>query len=186
MSDQTEYANMLAGEAYNCLDPRLVALRERAGAWLRRYNASPSAAERQALLQQGLGSSGRQSLIEAPFFCSYGRHIHLGEHVFLNAMCVILDNNEVHIGDHVMVGPAVQMYTAAHSLQAEARIQGWEVARPIVIEEKVWIGGGAIILPGVRIGRRAVVGAGAVVTRDVPPDAIVAGNPARVVRMIEQ
>jgi len=180
MSDQTEYANMLAGEAYNCLDPRLVALRERAGAWLRRYNASPSAAERQALLQQGLGGCGRQSLIEAPFFCSYGRHIHLGEHVFLNAMCAILDNNEVHIGDHVMVGPAVQIYTAAHSLQAEARIQGWEIARPIVIEEKVWIGGGAIILPGVTVGDNAVIGAGSVVTRDVPARATVVGNPARL------
>jgi maltose O-acetyltransferase len=101
-------------------------------------------------------------------------------------LCTILDCNEVHIGHHVMIGPAVQIYTAAHLLQAEVRIQGWEVANPIVIEENVWLGGGAIVLPGVRIGRNAVVGAGAVVSRSVPANTVVAGNPARVIREIEQ
>jgi len=92
----------------------------------------------------------------------------------------------VRIGDHVMVGPAVQIYTAAHTLEAETRIQGWEVAKPIAIEDNVWLGGGAILLPGVRIGRNAVVGAGAVVSRSVPANTIVAGNPARVIREIDQ
>ena len=92
----------------------------------------------------------------------------------------------MHIGHDVMIGPAVQIYMAAHVLQAEARIQGWEVARPIVVEDNVWIGGGAILLPGVWIGRNAVVGAGAVVPRSVPANVVVVGNPARVIREIEQ
>jgi maltose O-acetyltransferase len=100
--------------------------------------------------------------------------------------CTILDCNEVRIGDHVMIGPAVQIYTPAHDLQAETRIQGWEVAKRIVIEDNVWIGGGAILLPGVTIGRNAVVGAGSVVTRDVPANTVVAGNPARMIREIDQ
>jgi maltose O-acetyltransferase len=133
-----------------------------------------------------LGQIGQNSVIEPPFYCSYGQNIHIGDHVFLNVLCTILDCNTVHIGHHVMIGPAVQIYTATHHLQAEARIQGWEVAKPIAIEDNVWIGGGAILLPGVRIGRNAVVGAGAVVTRSVPADTIVAGNPARVTREIEQ
>jgi acetyltransferase-like isoleucine patch superfamily enzyme len=110
----------------------------------------------------------------------------MGDHVYLNVLCTILDCNEVHIGHHVMIGPSVQIYTAAHHLQAETRIQGWEVAKAIVIEENVWIGGSAILLPGVRIGQNAVVGAGAVVTRSVPANTVVAGNPARVIREIEQ
>ena len=97
-------------------------------------------------------------------------------------MCAILDCNEVHIGHHVMIGPSVQIYTAAHDLRAEPRIQGWEVARPITIEENVWIGGGAILLPGVTIGRNAVVGAGAVVSRNVPANTVVVGNPAKVIK----
>jgi maltose O-acetyltransferase len=101
-------------------------------------------------------------------------------------MCVILDCNEVRIGNHVMIGPNVQLYTAAHDLRAEPRNRGIEVAKPITIEDNVWIGGGAIVLPGVRIGRNAVVGAGAVVSRDVPANTVVAGNPARVIREIEQ
>ncbi len=101
-------------------------------------------------------------------------------------MCTIFDNNEVNIGNHVMVGPIVQIYTAAHPIQAETRIQGMEVAKAIVIEDNVWLGGSAILLPGVRIGRNAVVGAGAVVTRSVPANTVVAGNPARVIREIEQ
>jgi maltose O-acetyltransferase len=101
-------------------------------------------------------------------------------------LCAILDCNEVRIGHHVFIGPGVQIYTAAHNLQAEARIQGWEVAKPIVIEDNVWLGGSAILLPGVRVGRNAVVGAGAVVSGDVPRNTVVAGNPARVIREIEQ
>jgi maltose O-acetyltransferase len=186
MSLKTVREQMLAGERYNCLDPDLEAERQRAKALLRRYNLTESAADRLAILQQLFGGIGQNSMIEPPFYCAYGRNTYIGDAVFLNVSCTILDCNEVHIGHHVMIGPAVQIYTAAHDLQAKTRIQGWEVAKPIVIEENVWIGGGAILLPGVSIGRNAVVGAGAVVTRNVPANTVVVGNPARVIREIEQ
>jgi maltose O-acetyltransferase len=183
---RTEKETMLAGETYNCLDPGLEAERQKVKGLLRLYNLAEAASERQTILQQMLGRVGQESIIEPPFYCVYGQHIHLGDHVYLNVQCTILDCNEVHIGHHVMIGPNVQIYTAAHDLRAEARIQGWEVARPVLIEDNVWIGGGAILLPGVNIGRNAVVGAGAVVTRSVPANTVVAGNPARVLREIEQ
>lgn len=177
---------MLAGEPYNCLDPGLEAERQKVKELLRRYNLTEAASERQTILQQMLGGIGQDSIIEPPFYCVYGQHIHLGDHVYLNVLCTILDCNEVHIGHHVMIGPHVHIYTPAHDLRAEARIQGWEVAKPVVIEDNVWIGGGAILLPGVTIGRNAVVGAGAVVSRNVPANTVVVGNPARVIREIEQ
>ena len=183
---RTEKEKMLAGESYNGLDPDLQAELQKAKKLFRLYNLTEAMSERQTILQQLLGQIGQNSIIEPPFYCSYGQNIHIGDHVYLNLLCTILDCNEVHIGHHVMIGPAVQIYTAAHLLQAEARIQGWEVAKPIVIEDNVWIGGGAILLPGVRLGRNAVVGAGAVVSRSVPANTVVAGNPARVIREIEQ
>lgn len=186
MASRSEKEKMLAGERYNILDPALEVERQRVKKLLRLYNQSEETPERQTILEQMLGTVGKEAIIWPPFYCSYGRNIHLGDNVFLNYMCVILDNNEVRIGDHVMIGPSVQIYTAAHDLKAATRIQGWEVAKPITIEENVWIGGGAIILPGVKIGRNAVVGAGAVVLRDVPANAVVAGNPARVIREIDQ
>ena len=186
MPVRTEKEKMLAGETYNCLDLDLEAERQKANELVRLYNLTEAVLERQTILQQLLGQIGQNSIIEPPFYCSYGQNIHIGDHVYLNFLCTILDNNEVHIGHHVMIGPAVQIYTAAHLLQAEARIQGWEVAKPIVIEDNVWLGGGAILLPGVRIGRNAVVGAGAVVSRSVPANTVVAGNPARVIREIDQ
>ena len=186
MSIRTEKEKMLAGEIYNCLDPDLEAERQKAKDLLRLYNLTEAVPERQTILQQLVGQIGQDSIIEPPFYCSYGQNIHIGDHVFLNSLCNIIDNNEVHIGHHVMIGPGVQIYTAAHLLQAEPRIQGWEEAKPIVIEDNVWLGGSAILLPGVRIGRNAVVGAGAVVSRNVPANTVVAGNPAMVIRKIEQ
>ena len=186
MASRTEKEKMMAGERYNCLDPDLEVERQRAKVLLRLFNTNEAAPERQAILRRLLGEIGRNSIIEPPFYCSYGSNIHVGDQVFLNVLCTILDCNEVRIGHQVMIGPSVQIYTAAHALEAEARIQGWEVAKPIRIEDRVWIGGGAILLPGVTIGRNAVVGAGAVVTRRVPANAVVAGNPARVIREIEQ
>jgi maltose O-acetyltransferase len=186
MSIRTEKEKMLAGEIYNCLDPDLEAERQKTKELLRLYNLTEAMPERQTILKQLLGQIGQNSIIEPPFYCSYGHNTHIGDHVFLNVLCNILDNNEVHIGHHVMIGPAVQIYTAAHLLQAEARNQGLEVTKPIVIEDNVWLGGGAILLPGVRIGQNAVVGAGSVVSRSVPANTVVAGNPARVIREIEE
>lgn len=186
MPIRTEKEKMLAGESYNCLDPDLEIERQKIKFLLRRFNQTEAGPERQTLLQQLVGQIGENSIIEPPFYCVYGQNIYLGDFVFLNILCTILDCNEVRIGNHVMIGPSVQIYTPAHDLQAQARIQGWEVAKAITIEDNVWIGGGAILLPGVKIGQNAVVGAGAVVTRDVPANTIVAGNPARVIREIKQ
>ena len=186
MPVRTEKEKMLAGERYNFLDPELEAERQQTKGLLHRYNQTEKEVDRPPILRVMLGAIGQNSIIWPPYYCSYGKNTYLGDHVFINYMCTILDNNEVRIGNHVMIGPAVQIYTAAHDLKAETRIQGWEVAKPIVIEDNVWIGGGAILLPGVRVGMNSVVGAGAVVTRNVPANTVVAGNPARVIRNIEQ
>jgi maltose O-acetyltransferase len=186
MPFRSEKEKMLAGEGYDIFDPELVARRRKVKELLHRFNSEEAELERLSLLQQLLGEVGRQSIIEPPFYCSYGENTYLGDHVFLNSLCTILDNNEVRIGNHVMLGPVVQIYTAAHPLEAGARNRGREVAKPVVIEDGAWLGGGAILLPGVRVGRNAVVGAGAVVARDVPANAVVAGNPAKVIREIDQ
>ena len=186
MPSRTEREKMLAGETYNCLDTDLETERQNVKRLLRLYNLTEAAPERQSILGRLLGHFGNNSIIESPFHCVYGQNIHIGDHVYLNVLCTILDCAEVHIGDHVMLGPAVQIYTAAHLLQAEGRNQGLEVAEPIVIENSVWIGGGAILLPGVTIGQNAVVGAGAVVAKSVAPNTVVAGNPAKVIREIDQ
>ncbi|KIZ32991.1 sugar O-acetyltransferase, partial [Stutzerimonas stutzeri] len=123
---------------------------------------------------------GAGAVIRPPFHCDYGYNIHLGEGAFLNFNCVILDVVAVHIGAGAQIGPAVQLYTADHPRDPEARRSGVEFGRPIRIGKNVWIGGGAIILPGVTVGDDAVIGAGSVVTRDVPASATVVGNPARV------
>jgi len=185
MTQRTAREKMLAGETYNIFDPELVARRQRVKGLLRAFNRADGEPERLDILRQLLGRVGEGSLIEPPFHCSYGENTYLGDHVFLNSTCTILDNNEVRIGDHVMLGPVVQIYTAIHPLQAAVRNQGWETTKPVTVEEGVWVAGGAILLPGVTIGRHAVVGAGAVVVESVPADTVVAGNPARVIREIE-
>lgn len=177
---KTEKQKMLAGELYYT-DDELAADQAKAKAWMARYNtalASPIS-ERHALLCERLGRVGKGAVIRPPFFCDYGSNISLGDGVFLNFNCVILDVVEVTIGDRTQIGPAVQIYTADHPRDAETRRTGLEFGRPIRIGSDVWIGGGAIILPGVTIGDGALVGAGSVVTRDVAPGATVAGNPAR-------
>lgn len=186
MAVKSEKEKMLAGESYNCLDPELEIIRQKTKKLLNDYNKTEDPAELEALLKEILGQAGAGSSIAPPFYCAYGINTYLGDHVFINYMCTILDCNEVRIGNHVMIGPSVQLYTAAHDLRAEPRIRGIEIAKPILIEDNVWIGGGAIVLPGVTVGVNAVIGAGAVVTRDVPANTVVAGNPARVIREIDQ
>ena len=186
MSAKTEKEKMLAGELYNIFDPDLNVDRQKAQKLMLKFNNPDNAAKREQLLQQMLGGIGKDAIVWPPFYFSYGKNTYLGDNVFLSYNCTILDCNEVRLGNHVMIGPSVQMYTAAHHLQAKPRNEGWEIAKPITIEDNVWIGGGAIILPGVKLGQNAVVGAGAVVSRDVPADTVVVGNPARVIRKIEQ
>ena len=176
---------MLAGELYRPGDAELQADQAANKAWLVRYNAALGSpvSERHALLSGHLGSIGKDAVIRPPFFCDYGYNIHLGDEVFLNFNCVILDVVEVTIGDRTQIGPAVQIYAADHPRDAETRREGLEFGRPVRIGSDVWIGGGAILLPGVTIGDGAVIGAGSVVTRDVGAGQTVTGNPARPRRM---
>src|SRR5450631_3025410 len=172
---------MLAGELYRPGDAEISADQAANKAWLVRYNTSLAqpVSERHALLCERLGRVGAGAVIRPPFFCDYGYNIRLGEGVFMNFNCVILDVVEVSIGDRTQIGPAAQIYAADHPRDAKTRREGLEFGRPVRIGSDVWIGGGAIILPGVTIGDRAVIGAGSVVTRDVGPDVTVTGNPAR-------
>lgn len=183
----TEREKMIAGDWYVATDPELNALRTRARRTrarrlVARYNASDpeAAAERRTLLDELFAGVGANVIIEPPFQCDYGGQVTLGDRVFMNFDCVLLDCAPITIGADTLIGPAVQLYTAIHPLDAATRASGIEAARPITIGRRVWIGGGAIVMPGVTIGDDAVIGAGSVVTRDVPPGAIAVGNPARV------
>lgn len=178
---RTERQKMAAGAWYCCIDPELEALRARARAAVHQHNTLPPA-ERGNLAPQLadlLGHVGRGVYLEAPFHCAYGFNVSLGEGVYLNAGCVILDSAPVRIGPATMLGPSVQIYCAEHHRDPVQRRAGLEIAHPVAIGANVWIGGGAIILGGVRIGDDAVIGAGAVVTRDVAAGVTVVGNPAR-------
>lgn len=178
---KTEKQKMLTGELYRP-DDELGAEQATAKAWMVRYNAALAlpVGERHALLRERLAHVGEGAVIRPPFHCDYGYNIRLGDGVFLNFNCVILDVVEVTIGDRTQIGPAVQIYTADHPRDAETRRAGLEFGRPVRIGSDVWIGGGAILLPGITVGNGAVIGAGSVVTRDVAPGVTVAGNPARL------
>lgn len=182
---RSEREKMLAGEPYRASDPELRAAHLRARALCQRLNALPpdDAAAARALIETLLGRPS-DAAITPPFFCDYGVHLRLGAQVFFNANCVVLDVAPVSIGDHVLIGPAVQIYTALHPLDAAERRTGLESGRPVSIGDDVWIGGAAVICPGVSIGARSVIGAGSVVTRDIPADVFAAGNPCRVIRPI--
>jgi len=180
-SEKSEKQKMLDGDLYNAEDPELIEDRARAAALLHCYNSEihdPAKHFRQ--LQELLGSVGPGSVIRPPFFVDYGYNIRVGEHVFLNFNCVLLDVAEITIGDRTQIGPGVHIYAADHPLDPALRRSNLENGKPVRIGANVWIGGGAIILPGIAIGDDAVVGAGSIVTHDVPPGAKVVGNPARI------
>ena len=182
----TEREKMLAGELYDALDPELVAARARARDLCQALNATreADADARRDVLRALFGRGGDTVWMQPPFHCDYGSNIELGERVFFNFGCIVLDVCRVRIGDYTLFGPAVQIYTPLHPLDAALRRRE-EYGKPIDIGADVWVGGGAIILPGVSIGDRAVVGAGSVVTRDVPADVFAAGNPCRVIRPLD-
>lgn len=179
----SEWERMVAGELYDPLDPEIARVRTRARDLLHALNQTREAEteERRRLLQQLFGKGGDTVWMQPPFFCDYGVNIELGERVYFNFNCVVLDVAPVTIGSFTLFGPAVQLYTAMHPLDAELR-RRQEFAKPVEIGSDVWVGGGAIICPGVRIGSRSVIGAGSVVTRDVPEGVLAAGNPCRVIR----
>jgi maltose O-acetyltransferase len=183
----TEREKMLAGELYDPLDPELVAARVRARDLCQDLNATreADAAERRRILCDLFGAGGESAWMQPPFFCDYGTNIELGERVFFNFNCVVLDVCRVRIGSFTLFGPAVQIYTATHPLEAKLR-RTRELGKPVEIGGDVWVGGGAIILPGVHIGSNAVIGAGSVVTRDIPAAVFAAGNPCRVIRALDE
>ena len=186
MAEVTEKDKMLAGELYRSEDAELVAERRHAQQVLARYNAISDGDQELliSLLREFMGAVGEGTVIMPSFMCDYGYNIRLGRNVFINYQCIFLDCAPIEIGNDVQIGPAVQLYTAIHPLDAAVRRSGLESANPIRLGNDVWIGGGAVVLPGVAIGDRAVVGAGTVVVRDVPPDTVVVGNPARVIRTL--
>jgi maltose O-acetyltransferase len=177
----TEKQKMLAGELYVATGEELAADARRAAEWMDRYNGSLARTQRDhaAVLRELFAEVGEGAYIRPPFHCDYGYNISLGRGVFLNFNCVILDVVKVTIGDGTQIGPGVQILTADHPRDPSQRRLGLELGRPIAIGRNVWIGGGAIVLPGVTIGDDAIIGAGAVVTRDVRNGATVVGNPAK-------
>lgn len=185
--ERTEKEKMLAGELYDPLDRQLCAERRRCRDLCKVFNDSreDQVALRKQLLDELVGQS-TDAWIQPPFFCDYGTNITLGSKVFFNFNCVVLDVMAVTIGSNVLFGPGVQIYTATHPMEASIRRQWLEYAKPITIGSDVWVGGGAIICPGVTIGDRTVIGAGSVVTRDIPADVFAAGNPCRVIRGITE
>jgi maltose O-acetyltransferase len=184
---KTERQKMLAGEWYIATDSELTMARDRARDLCQQLNATSERErdERRRILDELFATGGDSVWMQPPFYCDYGSNITLGQKVFFNFNCVVLDVCPVHIGSFTLLGPNVQIYTAMHPMDAQQRRAGVEYGKPVHIGSDVWIGGGAIVLPGVTIGDRAVIGAGAVVTRDVPPGVLAAGNPCRVMRKIE-
>ena len=186
-SSKTERQKMLAGELYLGADPELAAMRKKARDLFNRYNqtADDDWDGRHAILRELLGRFEGHVDIQPPFFCDYGCHIFLGKNCFMNFNCIILDCAEVHLGDNVLFGPNVQIYTAYHPLQASERLKGPELAAPVRIGNNVWVGGGAIICQNVTIGDNTTIGAGSVVTKSIPANVFAAGNPCRVIRELE-
>jgi maltose O-acetyltransferase len=193
---KTEKERMLAGEVYNSRAPELLARYHQARALLKVFAETPSTetVKKQELLAELFGGLGQDVWIEAPFFCDYGENIFIGSNVFVNYNCVFLDCNCIFIGDNVLIGPAVQIYTATHPLVASERIQPDQAeeragyvtrALPVRIGNNVWVGGAAILMPGIEIGENTTIGAGSVVTKSVPANCFAAGNPCRVMRELK-
>ncbi|EOD00454.1 sugar O-acetyltransferase [Caldisalinibacter kiritimatiensis] len=181
----TEKDKMLAGEFYNPADEELFADRERAKKLCKRFNdLEPNQYEKRLELLKELFQTEKECFIEPNFYCDYGYNIKFGNDFYANHNCVILDVNTVTIGNNVMFGPNVQVYTATHPINPKERNSGKEMGYPIKIGDNVWVGGGAIICPGVTIGDNVVIGAGSVVTKDIPDNVVVAGNPAKVIKKL--
>jgi maltose O-acetyltransferase len=183
---KTEKEKMIAGELYDPLDKQLVEDRLKTRLLIKALNDTreDEVAERIGILQQLIPHAGAGLWLQPPFYCDYGYNMIIGEKVFFNFNCIVLDVAPVTIGSRTMFGPNVQVYTATHPLNHKERASGLEYAKPIIIGEDVWVGGSAVICPGVTIGDRSVIGAGSVVTKNIPADVFAAGNPCRVIRSL--
>ncbi len=183
----TEKERMIAGDMYAPSDPQLIEDRRRARIIFGKYNVThpDEVVKRSELLQDLFNQQPNKLYIEPPFYCDYGFNTQLGDNVYMNFNCCILDVSIVKIGDNTMLGPNVQIYTATHPLEYKARNSGLEFAKPITIGNNVWVGGNATICPGVTIGNNVVIGAGSVVTKSFPDNVFIAGNPARIIKTID-
>jgi maltose O-acetyltransferase len=181
---KTEKQKMLSGELYNAFDPELSDERQKTRLLIKELNDTreDEKEKRNSILKKLLPYTGVNLWVQPPFYCDYGTNIIIGDNVFFNFNCVILDVMEIKIGSRTLIGPNVQIYTATHPIDYKERATGLEYAKPVTIGNDVWIGGGAIICPGVTISDRTVIGAGSIVTRDIPSDVFAAGNPCRVIR----
>lgn len=175
---------MLAGDLYLANDPELIEMRDRAQQLLYQFNQllPEATAQQETIIKTLFGSIGSGFEIRPAFRCDYGSNIHAGDNLYVNFDCVILDCNIVRLGHNCFLAPKVQIYTATHPLDSKQRSAGWEYALPITIGNDVWIGGGAILCPGVSIGDGTTIGAGSVVTQDLPSGVVAAGNPCRIIR----
>lgn len=186
---KTQKQRLLSGMAYQASDPELKGERIQAKKHLYQFNQlEPEAnSQREQVLKQLLGSTEESVYIEPPFYCDYGYNIHLGKDFYANYHLTILDCCKVSIGNQVMIGPNVDIYTACHPIDASLRHEaGYEFAKPVSIGDQVWIGGRTVINPGVKIGSQTIIGSGSVVTKDIPGGVIAAGNPCRVLRTITE
>ena len=183
---KTEKEKMLSGELYDPLDKQLTENRLNARLLLKQLNDSreDQVNEGNRILKELIPESGDGLWIQRPFYCDYGTNIKVGEKVFFNFNCVVLDVMQVTIGNRTLFGPNVQLYTATHPMNFRERGEGLEFARPVAIGDDVWIGGSVVVCPGVTVGNRTVIGAGSVVTKDIPSDVFAAGNPCRVIRQL--
>jgi len=181
-----EKQKMLRGELYNAADSELANERRQARLLIKQLNDSRDDQQelRQQILKDLIPSQGSGLWIEPPFYCDYGSNISAGDKVFFNFNCIILDVMKVTIGSNVLFGPSVQIYTAMHPMNWKERASGLEFAKPITIGSDVWIGGGAVLCPGITIGSRSVIGAGSVVTKDIPDDVFAAGNPCKTIKSL--
>lgn len=184
--DRSNYQRMLAGDQYIADDPEITREADRAARLSAEFNATAGDdhAGRDRILRELLGSVGAGTVFRPPLRCDYGFRTHVGARTFANWGLICLDVGEITIGDDVQIGPNVQLLTATHPIEPGPRRDKWEGSEPITIANNVWLGGGVIVCPGVTIGENSVVGAGAVVTRDIPPNVVAVGNPARVIRTI--
>lgn len=185
---KTEKQKMLSGELYDASDKELTEERLNARLLLKKINDLTEDQEKtkNELLKKLIPNKEKNVFIQTPFYCDYGTNIELGESVYFNFNCVILDVMKVYIGSRTLIGPNVQIYTATHPINYKERASGLEFAKAISIGEDVWLGGGVIVCPGITIGDRTVIGAGSVVTKDIPSDVFAAGNPCKVLRKLEK
>lgn len=183
----TEWEKLLSGQVYNDNAEELFNKRVAAKKLFKKYNSTndDDLDLRKEILSKLLKNVGENVLIEPDFRCEYGSNISIGDNVYINFGCIILDCAEIKIGNNVLLGPNVGLYAANHALNIERRVAGDCYSKPIIIADNVWIGGDVKIVPGVTIGKGAVVGTGSIVTKDVPENAVAGGNPCRVIKMIE-